>query len=101
MKSPRKTIDITKTKAPSKATTKTLEKLKGTQAVNFALHKNVNFNEIEIRITVKGNDIVAAFWNKGILEAQQAVTIKPKPSPPPVDADIIKALKKMQLNFTK
>lgn len=101
MKSPKKTIDITKGKNVQTANPKLLEKLKGTQTVNFALHKNVDFNEIEIRITIKGNEIVAAFWNKGVLETQQALPIKPRPTPPPVDTDIIKAIKKLQLIFTK
>lgn len=101
MKSPRKTIDITSQRIPRSLKPKVQKKLKGLQTVTFALNKNVNFSEIEIRITIKGNDIVAAFWNKGVLETQQALPIRPKPSPPPVDTDIIKAINRFNVNFIK
>ena len=100
MKSPRKTIDITNQRIPRSLKPKVQKKLKGLQTVSFALNKNVNFSEIEIRITIKGNDIVAAFWNKGVLETQQIVLVKPKPSPPPVDLEIINAIKRLQFTLS-
>lgn len=97
MKSPRKTIDITKTKVPSKATTKTLEKLKAVNKVNFALPKDIDLSDCEIRITVK-NGIVANFYVKGKIIFEQIVIIKPKPTPPPIH-EIIETINKVRFNI--
>jgi len=103
MKTPQKITETTNQRIPRSLKPKVQKKLKGLQSLNFTLDKNVNFSEIEIRITVKGNDIVAAFWNKGVLETQQVLPIKPKPSPPPVDTEINNAINRLQfiLNLKK
>lgn len=87
----------------SKATTKTinpkiLEKLNPSGIVNFSVGKDINFDESEIRITVKGNTIVAKFLLKGVPVKEQVVLVKPKPTPPPIKPDdIIKALGRIRL----
>lgn len=97
MKSPKKTIDITKTKAPSKATTKTLEKLKAVNKVSFSIPKNTDLSDCEIRITVK-NGIVANFYVKGKIIFEQVVIIKPIPTPPPIH-EIIEVFNQIRFNI--
>ena len=95
MKSPKKTINITK--APSKTTTKTLEKLKAVNKVNFSVPKDTDLSDCEIRITVK-NGIVANFYVKGKIIFEQVVIIKPKPTPPPIH-EIIETINTIKFNI--
>jgi hypothetical protein len=91
--------------AISKATTKTidpkiLDKLKPYSKVNFTVGKDINFEESEIRITIKGNDIVVKFLLKGLPVMEQVVLVKPRPTPPPIQPDdIMLALERISLKF--
>lgn len=96
MKTSKKTIDNTYQRIPRSLKPKVQKKFKGIQSLNFPITKGSNFEDLEITITVKGNEIVTKFLNKGILQSQQALPIKPKPSPPPVDTEIINAIKRLQ-----
>jgi hypothetical protein len=101
MKAPKKITEITEANASAKiANPKVLSKIKRSNNINFSVDKNVNFDESEIRITVKGNNIVARFFLKGIPVKEQVVLVKPIPTPPPIKPrDIIKALEAIRLNF--
>lgn len=97
MKTPKKSIGTRKTKIaiPQKMmSTARFKKL------NFKATKELIIKDLEIKIRVDGNDIIAHFYNKGELQAQQIVRIKPKPTPPPVIQEVINALNLLQLNLT-
>ena len=99
MKSPNKTFDFSNQRIPRSLKPKIQKKLKGLQNLNFLVKKGTNFEDLEITITVKGNEIVTKFLNKGVLETQQIVLVKPKPSPPPVDIEIINAINRIQIRL--
>ncbi|WP_354358189.1 hypothetical protein [Pedobacter sp. UYP30] len=96
MKKPTNEMDVATKKNVILPKNAGIEKLK---KINFKASKDLSFADLEIRITVKGHGVVAKFYNKGVLEAKQVVIIKPKPSPPPVDHEIINALKQLQFNL--
>jgi len=97
MKAPKKITETTTQRIPRSLKPKIQKKLKGMQSLNFLVSKGANFEDLEITIAVKGNEIVAKFLNKGVLESQQALPIKPKPTPPPVDTEIFNAIKRLQI----
>jgi len=85
MKASKIITDITKTKETAKVTSaKVLGKLKLSGNLNFKIKKDINIEETEIRITVKGNELIAKLYLKGVPLMQQVVLVKPIPSPPPI-----------------
>jgi len=102
MKSLKKTIATAQAKAQvGTVNAKTAKKINLTHNVNFPIEKDINFEDFEIRITVKGNEIVTKFLNKGVLNASQIVLVKPKPSPPPLTpTEIINAIERIRLNLS-
>lgn len=100
MKAPQKPMAKVATKKIA-VSSKTILTKKATKAlnVNFPVSKTLNPDDLEIRISVRGNEIVAKFYIKGISELEQLVPIKPKPTPPPVTDDVIKALSQLKLNL--
>ncbi|RZK49591.1 MAG: hypothetical protein EOO87_19840 [Pedobacter sp.] len=101
MNSPKKTIvKLTGAKVATASKSTLTKKLSKPLNVNFPINKNIDVNDLEIRITVRGNDIVAKVFVKGISELEQLVPIKPKPTPPPVTDDLIKAINRLKLNLT-
>ncbi|HEX8608177.1 MAG TPA: hypothetical protein VF679_06000 [Pedobacter sp.] len=103
MKLLKKTTDATEAIATTKAVNpKTLDKLKPARNLSFSVAKDVDFDDCEIRLTVKGNNITAGFFLKGVAVSQQVVLVKPIPTPPPIKPDeIIKALKQIRLNIIR
>lgn len=100
MKSPQKTMTKVATKKVAVSGKATLtKKATKTLNVNFPVSKTLNPDDLEIRITIRGNEIVAKFYIKGISEVEQVVMVKPKPTPPPVTDDVIKALSQLKLNL--
>jgi hypothetical protein len=101
MKTPKQGIEITKPSASAKnLNPKVIDKLKPASNLNFSIDKDVNFDESEIRITFKGNNIVTKFLLKGLPVKEQVVLVKPIPTPPPIKPeDVIKALKALKFNF--
>lgn len=102
MKAPKQITKATTSKLAAITVKPTIiDKLKPSGNLNFSLGKDVNFDESEIRISVKGNEIVARFLSKGVLVMEQVVLVKPKPTPPPIKPrDIIKALESLKLKFS-
>ena len=85
MKASKTITDITKTKETAKVpSAKVLGKLKLSGNLNFKIKKDINIEETEIRITVKGNELIAKLYLKGVPLMQQVVLVKPIPSPPPI-----------------
>ena len=101
MKSPKNINETTKAAAKAKIVNpKVLDKIKPKNQISFSVDKDINFDESEIRITVKGNHIVAKFFLKGIPVKEQVVLVKPIPTPPPIKpGDVIKALERIRLGF--
>ncbi|UIR55640.1 hypothetical protein LZQ00_15385 [Sphingobacterium sp. SRCM116780] len=101
MKSPKKTTATSPAKAPiDKAKIKTDKKINLTHSVNFSVEKDINFEDLEIIITVKENKIIAKFLNQGVLNAHQVVLVKPKPTPPPLTPiEIINVIKRLRFNL--
>ncbi|WP_113653327.1 hypothetical protein [Pedobacter namyangjuensis] len=101
MKSPQKTIaKLTGAKATTASKSTLTKKLSKSLNINFPIDKNIDVNDLEIRITVRGNEIVAKVFVKGVAELEQLLLVKPKPTPPPVTDDVIKAINRLKLNLT-
>jgi len=101
MKSLNKKVVATTFRDPGRTVnSKVLEKIKPSGSMNFSITDQVDFEESEIRITVKGNNVVAKFFLKGVPITEQVILVKPKPTPPPLNPqDIIKAIRRIRLNI--
>jgi len=98
MKSPKQITNAAISKATTKNYPKILKKLNPYGNVNFTVGKDINFDESEIRISIKGNEIITKFFLKGLPIMEQVVLVKPRPTPPPIQPDdIMSALGRITL----
>lgn len=100
MKTPKKVIEVSKTKIPVETKkVSVIEKVKPSFAAKFEISKDVKPENIEIRIKFKGEELVATFYDKGQEVGKQTVIIKPKPRPPITMDDVLTSVNNLKLNL--
>ena len=98
MNAPKKNASIGKSSVAGKtAKPKLFEKLNPAKKIQFVVGKDVDFNDCEIRITFKGNNIVTKFLLKGVPISEQVILVKPNPTPPPIPTIEFKQVNQIKL----
>ncbi len=87
MKAPKQITNAANIEAATKSYPKILKKLNPYGTMNLNVGKKINFDESEIRISIKGNEIITKFILKGLPVMEQVVLVKPRPTPPPIQPD--------------
>jgi hypothetical protein len=87
MKAPKQITNVAISKATTKNYPKILKKVNPYGNGNFTVGKKINFDDSEIRISIKGNEIITKFLLKGLPVMEQVVLVKPRPTPPPIQPD--------------
>jgi hypothetical protein len=100
MKQIKKTTVTAQAKMPVKTAKATIQKMKSIHSINFPIKEDIDFEDFEIRIAIKGNEIIAKFLLKGTPISEQVLPVKKIPNPPPMpNKEIIKALEQLRLSF--